>query len=88
MLSPEPEFYVIFSARYSVDDEVFKVEAIFTSESDAVAHAELLRNSGNYQHISVPHKEMMSSILDRLLHQKLRCLAAMGTQELVVKFEK
>jgi len=85
MMSPEPEFWIIFVVPFSVEDEGFRVEAVFTAESDAVAHAQALTESKNYLCVSGPNKELMSSVLDRLLHQKIRCLATIGTKEVVLK---
>lgn len=87
MISPEPEFFVVMVLPCSVDDQGFRVEAVFTTEADAIAHAELLEKSNNYWHVGRPQKEMMSSLLDRLLHQKIRCLASAGAEEIVLKIK-
>lgn len=86
-MSPDPEFYFILVIPFSVDSD-FRVEAVFTAEADALAHAELLKKSGNYLTVTDPHKETMSSLLDRLLHQKLRCLATTGAHEIVLKYNR
>lgn len=85
MLTPEPEFYVISVVPFSVTDDGFRVEAVFTDENDALAHAERLEKSTNYQFVTKPHKEMMSVVLDRLLQQKIGCLATSGAKEIVLK---
>lgn len=87
MISTEPEFYVIMVIPCSTDDHDFRVEAVFTTDVDAIAHAELLEKSNNYWYVGRPQKEMMSSLLDRLLHQKIRCLASAGAEEIVLKIK-
>ncbi len=84
MISPEPEFYVIFAVPLNVDAG-FRVEAVLKKESDAKLYADLLRKSRNYHYVGNPQKEMMGSVLDRLLQQKIGCLAATGAKEITLK---